>query len=323
MSSPALPIGAVDIGGTKIAVGLVEAGGRLLARGETPTQPGAGFEAAMLRVAGLFESFGVGGRTALAGIGIGCTGPVDPFSGCIGAVEFLAGWQGCSPSAWLGARLGVPAVLENDADAAALAEHACGAGRGLDSLVSLTVGTGIGAGIIAGGRLFRGAGGAHPEVGHHVLDASGPRCYCGARGCWEVLASGPAIAARLLQHAPAGYAHAQGLDARRACELAREGDGPAREEVARAGHYLGLGIANLVTLFVPELIVLTGSVMESADLFLPAIHATVQAQCTQVPAGRVRLCRSSLGADAPLVGAAMAWRHASVDRHRNGQGRAA
>ncbi len=312
-------IGAVDIGGTKIAVGVVDAHGRLLAHAETPTAPEGGFEAAMQRVAGLFDSLGAGTLTGtrgagavpahqLAGIGIGCTGPVDPGSGAIGIVDFLPGWRGCNPVAWLARRYGVPVAMENDADAAALGEFAWGSGRGRRSLVAVTVGTGIGGGIVLDGRLYRGLGGSHPEIGHHAIDPQGPECSCGLRGCWEACARGPQIAARALQHAPPDYPHRAGLTARRVCELAREGDSVALEEVAREGRYLGLGIANLVTMFVPELIVLSGSVMDSADLFLPAIRATVRTGCGLVPAEGVEIATSALGRHAGLVGAAAAWR---------------
>ena len=300
-------IGAVDIGGTKIAVGVVDDRGRLLAHAETPTAPEGGYEAAMQRVAGLFESLGTG--FPFEGIGIGCSGPVDPRSGEIGIVDCLPGWRGGNPVAWLGRRYGVQVAMENDADAAALGELAWGSGRGRRSLISVTVGTGIGGGIVLDGALYRGLGGSHPEIGHHAIDPQGPVCFCGLRGCWEACAAGPAIAARVLRLAPHDYPHRAGLTAQRVCELARAGDAVALEEVAREGRYLGLGIANLVTLFVPELIVLSGSVMDSADLFLPVIHDTVRSGCGLVPAEGVGIATSVLGRHAGLIGAAAVWHH--------------
>ncbi len=195
--------------------------------------------------------------------------------------------------------------MENDADAAALAEAEWGAGRGKRSLICVTVGTGIGAGIVLNGSLYRGVGGAHPEVGHHVIDDSGPRCFCGARGCWEVLARGPAMAERVLRESPAR----EGVTAQEVCEAARAGDPLAAREVEREGRYLGLGIANLITLYVPETIVLAGSVMESLDLFLPVIRRVVSESCGLVPADRVEIAPAALGAATPLVGAAAVWLH--------------
>ncbi len=188
--------GAVDIGGTKIAVGAIDASGgcwagpirRLRpAKASMPRWPGSGE---------LLDTVRASAGVELCGIGIGCTGPVDPLSGEIGQVEFLPGWQGANPVATLAGRFGVDVAMENDADAAVLGELQWGAGRGRRNLICVTIGTGIGGGIVLNGALYRGVGGAHPEIGHHVIDDSGPKCYCGARGCWEVLASGPAIAAR-------------------------------------------------------------------------------------------------------------------------------
>jgi glucokinase len=301
--------GAVDIGGTKIAVGAIDAAGQLLAREETPTAAARGFDDAMERVAAMLGRIRTQIDTPMRGVGIGCTGPVDPFRGTIGDVDFLPGWQGASPVAALAARLRLEVAMENDADAAALAEAAWGAGRGRKSLIGVTVGTGIGAGVLIGGAIYRGVDGAHPEIGHHVIDDTGPACSCGARGCWESLASGPAIAARYARAAMAVHSALPELNARQICERARAGDELALKEVARAGRYLGIGIANLITLFVPELIVLSGSVMNSADLFLPAIRAVVHRQCGYVPAERVELIPSSLGGDAPLIGAGVVWAH--------------
>jgi glucokinase len=301
--------GAVDIGGTKIAVGAIDASGRVLGRAETPTAAEEGFDSAMRRVGDLLGSIRASADLELRGIGIGCTGPVDPLSGEIGQVEFLPGWQGANPAATLADRFGLSVALENDADAAVLGELQWGAGRGRRHLICVTIGTGIGGGIVLNGALFRGVGGAHPEIGHHVIDASGPLCYCGARGCWEVLASGPAIAARARAALPATDPQRDTLTAAELCARARRGDTQARSEVERSGRYLGIGIANLITMYAPEAIVLSGSVMESADLLMPVIRAVVRANCTQVPADQVELAVAALGNEAPLIGAAAVWRH--------------
>ncbi|MBS0388137.1 MAG: ROK family protein [Proteobacteria bacterium] len=301
--------GAVDIGGTKIAVGAIDASGRVLGRADTPTSAGDGFDAAMTRIEEMLRQVSASAGIRLGGIGIGCTGPVDPLSGTIGEVEFLPGWNGANPVAKLADRFGVDVAMENDADAAALGELQWGAGRGRRHLICVTIGTGIGGGIVLNGALYRGVGGAHPEIGHHVIDDSGPQCYCGARGCWEVLASGPAIAAHARAALPADDPQRMTLTAAELCARARRGDALAQAEVARAGRYLGIGIANLISLYTPDAIVLSGSVMESADLFMPAIRAIVRSHCTQVPANRVTIDVAALGGEAPLIGAAAVWRH--------------
>ena len=139
-------------------------------------------------------------------------------------------------------------ALENDADAGALAEAAWGAGQGKSRLIYITVGTGIGGGIILDGELYRGVDGAHPELGHQVIDPSGPPCSCGFRGCWESLAAGPAMAAWAQSQSPANDSY---RTAKQICQLAQKGDELARRAAEREAYYLGLGIANLINLFTP------------------------------------------------------------------------
>jgi len=301
--------GAVDIGGTKVAVAVTDGNGRILAQRECPTSAGEGFDAAMGRVSTMLKACQQECGRALTGIGIGCTGPVDPFSGAIGIVEFLPGWEGRNPVETLSQAFGVTVAMENDADAAALGEAYWGAGAGKSTVICVTVGTGIGGGIIHEGKLYRGVDRAHPELGHHVLDPNGPSCFCGAEGCWEVLAAGPAMAVWALEHAPTEWPHRTGLSAKRLCELASTGDALALRAVAREGFYLGLGIANLVTLYTPDMIVLGGSVLRSAALFMPAIHARVARNCGLVPHEKTQIALATLGPDAGLIGAAGAWHH--------------
>lgn len=295
--------GAIDIGGTKIAMGIVDAQGSILAQADTPTAPELGYQAGLERMSAMLRGLLIECGQSIAGIGIGSTGPIDPETGIYGDVGTLPGWQGSPLAADLERLFGVRVAVENDADAAALGEAAWGAGRGSRSLLYVTISTGIGVGIILDGRLYRGAGGAHPEIGHHVLDASGPACYCGAKGCWESLASGPAMEEWV--NAQRGEA----LSAWRICELARQGDPLALQAVDRAAHYLGLGLANLVTMFCPQKIVLGGGMMQSADLLLAPALDVVKRICTQVPAENTSIVLAGLGAQSGLLGAACVWFH--------------
>ena len=301
-------IGAVDIGGTKIAVCVVDDYGRVLARGETPTDPHdySNGLAAIVRMLG--ETARVAG-TSVSGIGIGATGPVDPIGGEFGDVDFLRGWRGKNLVRDLEQNFSVRVAMENDGDAAALAEAGWGAGRNRTRLIYVTVGTGIGGGIILDGKLYRGVDGAHPEVGHHVVDPSGPECSCGFRGCWESLAAGPAMVAWMEKHAPSGYLHRQGITAKRICELAQQGDELAQKAVEHEGYYLGLGLANLISLFAPDAIVLSGSVMKSAPLFMDQIREVIRSGCRFVPADKTELTLASLGDDTNLIGAARVWHY--------------
>ncbi len=212
-------IAAVDIGGTKIAVGIVDDTGRLLSRMESPTGADRGYPNALDRIAGMLRDAARKAGGEITGIGIGCTGPVYPCTGRIGVVEFLPGWEGKNPVTDLSQMFRVPVAMENDADAVALGEGLVGAAKGKASVICVTVGTGIGGGIIVEGRLYRGVDQSHPEIGHHVIDPSGPACFCGARGCWEVLARGPAMVDWLASQAPKDYPHLKGLTAKKICEI--------------------------------------------------------------------------------------------------------
>jgi glucokinase len=299
-----LIVAAVDIGGTKIAAGLVTRDGRILAQASAPTTPAEGFDAAVERTASLLESCASQAGARPSAIGIGCTGPVNPLDGTLGEVNLLPGWQGAPLTQALSARLGLPAALENDADAAALAEAAFGAGRGRESFLLVSVGTGIGTGLVLQGRLYRGTGGAHPEAGHMLIEPDGLDCTCGARGCWEAYASGPALETWYNQHKPANDPAWNG---RHICVAAEAGQPLAQQAIQREGRYLGIGLANLVTCFCPDVVALAGGLMERFDLFAETVHAVVQANCRMVPFEQVQLVRAGLGDRAGLLGAAQVW----------------
>jgi glucokinase len=302
-------IGAVDIGGTKIAVGIVDDSGRVLSKRESSTDAHRGYANGLERMIAMLRETARDAGAEISGIGIGCTGMVYPISGAFGDVDFLPGWQGNNPVEDLARAFNVAVALENDADASALGEASWGAGKGKSRLVYVTVGTGIGGGIILDGQLYRGADLAHPEIGHHVIDPSGPQCSCGFRGCWESLATGPALAAWFKSNAPAEQRYSEDLTARQICQLAQQGDELACRAVEREAHYLGLGLANLINLFVPDVIVLGGSVMKSAALFLDGARKIITQGCRFVPFEKTELTLASLGEDANLIGAACVWHH--------------
>jgi glucokinase len=297
-------IGAIDIGGTKIAVGIVDENGQILRSKECPTDAKAGFPDAIARMASMLRQTAREAETEITGIGIGSTGPVDPETGLIGNVEYLPGWQGENLLTALAKEFGVRIALENDADAAALGEAFWGAGRGKRHVLYVTISTGIGAGIIIDGKLYRGVDGSHPELGHHVIDADGPLCYCGARGCWEKLASGTAIAEWYNEQSSS-----EPVTAKRIFELAAEGNALAVQSVDREAFYIGVGVANLATLFSPETIILGGSVMGSAAMLMGGIRKMIRQNCAFVPHERIEVRVASLGPYTPLIGAARVWYH--------------
>jgi glucokinase len=296
-------IGAVDIGGTKIAVGVVDTDGQVKHRNEFPTEARRGPRHALERIQQSLRQAIEATGASLEGIGIGATGPVDPMSGEFGNVEFLPGWEGFNLVQAVEETLSTPAAMENDADAAALGEAAFGAGRGVSRFIYITVSTGIGAGLVFDGKLYRGVDGAHPEIGHLFLDPAGPVCTCGGRGCWESLASGSAVS-RYWEELSS-----QRWEAQQVFEAAKAGDERARQVVDRCARYLGLGLATLVTTFAPEVIALGGGVMRSRHLFWDGLQGDILRMCRYVPAERVRLVPAGLGEDTGLAGAASVWLH--------------
>ncbi len=300
-------IGAVDIGGTKIAVGMVDDDGRMLSRQEAPTQTAGAWPQARMLITGMLRKAALEANVTIAGIGIGSTGPVDPLNGKFENLDTIPQWSNASPVDDLAREFQVSVAMENDGDAGALAEASWGAGRNKSRLIYVTIGTGIGGGIILDGHLYRGVAGAHPEIAHQVIDVNGPPCSCGLRGCWEALASGPALARWMESHAE--YTGRAGLTARRIYEHAMAGDPLAARAVERETFFLGIGLANLVNLFTPEAIILAGSVMKSAGAFLPDIRKVLEQGCRFVPLEKVQLSLASLGDDANLIGAARVWHH--------------
>jgi glucokinase len=297
-------IGAIDIGGTKIAAGVVDENGRILCSKECPTDARAGFSNAIARMSSMLQESAQEVGVQITGIGVGSTGPVDPVTGLIGNVEFLPGWEGESLVPALANKFDVRIAVENDSDAAALGEAFWGVGRGKRHVLCVTIGTGIGAGIILDGKLYRGVDGSHPELGHHVIDADGPLCSCGARGCWERLASGTHLAEWYN-----AQSSTEPITAKRIFELAAAGNALALKAVEREAYYLGVGVANLATLFSPEMIILGGSVMGSATMLMDGIRKIVRQNCAFVPHQRIEVCAASLGPYTGLIGAARVWYH--------------
>jgi glucokinase len=300
-------IGGVDIGGTKIAAGIVDDSGRVLACRQAPTQTAGPWPQALTLISTMLREAARDAGATIAGIGIGSTGPLDPLTGRFQNLDTIPQWSGASPVDDLAREFNVSVAMENDADAGALGEATWGAGRNKSRLIYVTVGTGIGGGIILDGHLYRGVDGAHPEVAHQVLDVNGPPCSCGLRGCWEALACGPAMAKWMESRSE--YEGSPGLTARRIYEHAMAGDPLAARTVERETFYLGIGLANLVNLFTPDAVILGGSVMKSAGAFLNDIRKIMEQGCRFVPLDKVDLSLASLGDDANLIGAARVWHH--------------
>jgi glucokinase len=313
---PAAPVVAVDIGGTKVLAALVTPAGELRYKAEIPTRPEEGVDAVVRRIGDLVQGVLDGARlavAALAGLGIACAGGVDTARGVIVTPSpHLPDWTGLPLRDRLTGRFPVPAALLNDASAAALGEHRYGAGRGSSHLVLLTLGTGVGGGIITNGRLYLGASGAAGEIGHMTV-ADGPECGCGNTGCLEMLASGTAIAReadrRLRDGEPSVLTAMTGgndtpLTAEMVAGAAASGDALARAVLERAGHYLGVGLVNLVNIFNPEVIVLGGGMAALDHVLVDPARRLVAERAFGISAAAVRIVRAELGNNAGVCGAA-------------------
>jgi glucokinase len=301
-TQPRGPVLGLDIGGTKLAAGVVDPDGSVHGFAVAPAEAQRGPDDGLARLVGL-------GRTALAdaeigvdelaGIGIGCGGPLDPERGVLIAPLHLPGWHDVAVTAIAEAAFGLPAVLDNDATAAAAAEHRFGAGRGTRNMVYLTVSTGVGGGVILDGHVYRGSTGNGGELGHVTVDWHGRECRgCGRRGCLEAYASGTSIAER---------AREAGMDASAATDVAAAalaGDPIAQGIWAETCEALACGITSLANLFEPELVVIGGGVSRVGEQLLAPVRELVHAQVIE-PAGReLAIVQAALGDSVGVVGAA-------------------
>ncbi|MGE5554008.1 MAG: ROK family protein [Betaproteobacteria bacterium] len=311
----------LDLGGTKIAAGVVSPDGRVVASAVRPTPAGKeasavleALEEAARQVAG---EAGVGPDERVA-VGLACPGPLDPATGVVCNAPNL-GWRDVPVRELLAARLPWPCVVLNDADAAALGEATFGAGRGAALMLYLTISTGIGGGIVWRGRPLSGAHGVAGEFGHQVIDPDGPPCRCGRRGCLEALASGTAMARRAAERLQQGEPSAlrklaHGDPAKVTAVLVGEaaalGDDLASDVVAETARYLGIGVANLVAAFDPDRVVIGGGLANLGERLLDPVRQTVRREVLPPAGERVEIVRATLGGFSGVVGAAWTAREA-------------
>ncbi|HEX9697423.1 MAG TPA: ROK family protein [Actinomycetota bacterium] len=316
MAGPAIGSGigpaiGIDVGGTKIAAAVVGDDGAIIARDAIATAADAPNAIATGIVKIARELRGV--APSVCAVGIGAAGLVDSARGMIVAAPNLS-YRNLAIRDLVSARLSLPAFVDNDANTAAWAEARFGAGRGRGDQIMITVGTGIGGGLILGERVYRGVHGFAAEIGHMIVLPGGPSCPCGARGCFEQLASGNAIgriARERIEAAPDSLVLERAGDAAAITgeivgRAARDGDVFAREIVAEAGRWLGIGIASLVNVFDPAVVIVGGGAAAgTGDLLLdPARDALREHLTLAVHRPAVEIVPAALGNDAGAVGAA-------------------
>jgi glucokinase len=315
----------VDIGGTNIVVGTVaEDGSAVHGIESVPTVPEDGPEAVLGRIARLVRqsiaeaerSAGVA-RERIVGVGIGSPGPLDRERGLVLVTPNL-GWRNLPLRDLVSEAVGLPATLDNDANCAIYGEWWVGAARGARYVVGLTIGTGIGGGIVIDGQIYHGASDVAGEIGHTTIDSTGRRCKCGNYGCLEAYASGPAIAARALEGIESGVdtrlpelvgGDITKITAQTVYEAAKSDDEFALEVVRDTAKFLGAGVANLVNIFNPDTVVIAGGVTMAGDpLFVP-LRAEVKRRAFKPAVERCRIVPGELPGTAGVLGAAATFKN--------------
>ena len=304
----------IDLGGTNIVVGTVaEDGSELIGLVSEPTLPEQGSDAVVARIvklarASLEEARG----KSVAGVGIGSPGPLDTARGLVLLTPNL-GWTNFPLRDRVTAELGLPGTLDNDANCAVFGEWWRGAARGAKHVVGLTIGTGIGGGIVLDGQIYHGASDIAGEIGHMTIDSTGRRCKCGNYGCLEAYASGPAIAARAVEGVEAGAEtslpdYVRGdltqITAQVIYEAAHDGDEYAREVVHETAKVLGAGVANIINIFNPQVVVICGGVTLAGDQLFVPLRSEVKRRAFKPAANACRIVPGELTGTAGVYGAA-------------------
>lgn len=302
----------IDIGGTKLATVVADKTGHILNKVRRPTLAEKGPEYALELLYDMVRE--VVERAALeqesvSAIGVSCGGPLDTKTGIVYSPPNLPGWDALPLKAKLESEFQVPVTIENDANASALAEFRFGGGRGYNAVLYMTMSTGIGGGIVINGQVYHGANDSAGEVGHQILLPNGPRCGCGKQGCLEALCSGPAIARRAQAAIRKHLAEENGattlltltdgsveaVKSEHVLEAARAGDVLALELVEETAYYMGWGIANLVNILNPDIVLLGTIAVAAGDLLLDPIRETVSKFAMTRSAEAVKIAPAELG----------------------------
>jgi glucokinase len=314
----------VDLGGTNIVAGLVPIqGGEVLGLRSLPTESGRGakfvvdriihmVEEAIAEVAEAHDTT----RGAVAGVGIGSPGPLDRKTGTVINTPNL-GWRNFPLRDLIANQVKLPCTLDNDANCATYGEWWLGAGRNVDTLVGLTLGTGIGGGIVLNGEIFHGCSDVAGEIGHMTIEANGRKCKCGNYGCLEQYASGPAIALRAMEGLEAGVesmltemveGDLDRITAATVYEATVQGDAYATEVMKDTAKFLGAGVANVINILNPEMVVIAGGVTHAGDHLFEPLRAEVRRRAFRSAQERCRIVSAELPGTAGVVGAAAVFK---------------
>lgn len=301
----------VDLGGTNMKVGLVSREGELLGERRAPTDVPAGPEAATDRMVelarALLDERDLSTREVTA-CGIGSPGPLSTETGCIVKTPNLQGWDGAPIAPPVGEALGVPCFLEGDANAACWGEHWVGAGRGVRNMVMVTLGTGVGGGVIVNGELIRGADDTGGHIGHTPVEPGGATCGCGSKGCLEAYASATSTVRRFREAVKRGEKSSleprDDLTARDLFEAAQAGDALARRIIELTGWYVGIVLGGLANVLNPDLCCVAGGMINAGEMLFEPMRRSTREHSFPAPGDRLRIVPAQLGEPAGIIGAA-------------------
>jgi glucokinase len=308
---------AIDLGGTKILSAVIDNKGVIHARDHSVTPAALGMEAVVEAITASVQRAidQVSAHISeMRAVGIGAPGPSNPGKGIIFTSPNLPGWENIPISDIIGNIFKKEVYLINDANAAAVAEHRFGAGCNTRNMIYITVSTGIGGGVILDDRLLTGSIGTAAELGHMTINDTGPLCNCGNTGCWEALASGTALAREARNRIKEGAkskmvdlvsGDIEKISARTVQEAAEENDGVAKDLIARTGYYLGVGLANLINIFNPELIIIGGGVSNIGKMLFDPAFETARKRAYTVAYEALRFAAPKLGRNSGVLGAAV------------------
>ena len=295
----------VDLGGTNLRTALVAPEGDVLARHKEATEASLGYRKVIGKLIDSIQEQQENARRSgcsVAAVGVGAPGVIQASRGVVVKSPNFPDWNNLPLKQELENAVGIPVFIENDANVAALGEQWRGAAQGINSMIFLTLGTGVGGGIVLDGRIWSGADGMAGEVGHMTIVPDGRKCGCGNTGCLEMYASSRGIVMSYQERNPSASATA--TTSVQIYEAARRGEALAGQVMEDMGRYLGIGIANLVNIFNPEMIVVGGGVKDAWTLFIGTTRDEVRKRSFELPAERARIVPSVLGDDAGMIGAA-------------------
>lgn len=307
------PVLAVDIGGTKIMVALFGADGKIQAKDTRPTLASEGVDAVVERLYTAMQDILKSDNLAfsqLEAISIACAGGIDTAKGIVVTPSpSLPGWSDLPLADIIKEKTGVITYILNDASAAALGEQRFGAGKGIKDLVLLTLGTGIGGGIIIDDKLYLGADGGAGELGHMTVEADGLKCGCGNTGCLEMYASGRAVATEAVVRIRKGensslVKNIEKLTAEMVGKAAQQGDKLAQDVIARAAFYLGVGMVNIVNIFNPQMIIIGGGLTGLGEILIAPGRKMVAERAFSISSRNIKIVKAELGSEAGVYGAA-------------------